>query len=80
MSDFKIGEKDIFDPALINMSIHISKITGIKEVDMNFSAKLKSSIKWVDSRLTWMTLMDNRGLNILTELEQAEAEVVPSSS
>ena len=36
---------------------------------MKFSAKLKLSINWFDSRLTWMNLMDNRGLNILTESE-----------
>ena len=69
MPDFQIGEKDTFYPALINISINISKITEIKEVDMKFSAKLKLSIKWFDRRLTWMNLMDNRGLNILTDSE-----------
>ena len=69
MPDIKIGEKEKIISAIFNISVNVLKITGIKDIDMKILIKLNLSINWLDTRLTWMNLVDNKDLNILDDGE-----------
>ena len=69
MPDIKISERDEIIATPVNVSIGIVKITQIKEMQMSCSIKFNLSLRWFDSRLTWMNLLDSAWFNILNTTE-----------
>ena len=69
MADISFDENSKILPATANVSINLIKITGIKEIDMKFAVKFNLFMDWVDTRLTWMHLLNNRSLNLLSANE-----------
>ena len=69
MADITFGVNDDIIPATVNISMDLEKIREINEIDMKFSAKFNLYLDWFDTRLTWMHLLKNKSLNILSDDE-----------
>ena len=71
MPDISFGENKNIIPATVNVSMRLIGISKIKEIDMQFSAKLKLDLDWIDTRLTWMNLYKDKSLNMLFGYEKS---------
>ncbi len=53
----------------VNVTVTLIKITEIKELDMQYSCRIKLQLSWFDSRLKFLNLNDDNSRNIISSTD-----------
>ena len=66
------------DKAEVNVSIHIKSISEIKELSMEFEARVFITMEWYDPRITFRNLKNDEKLNAINSNEERSKLWLPS--
>ena len=81
--------KDGYEPAFaptnvgknkaeVNVSIHIKRVSEIKELSMEFEARVFITMEWYDPRITFRNLKNDEKLNSISSKEERSTLWLPS--